>query len=227
MKDKKPLMWIPIYIDKHLFGSTRQELEPDERSVWMDLLVFSGKDDGHVRANEGVPYPNAQLAGIFLVPEELLNRTIKKCIKYGKINILKDKTMYLPSWKTYPLSDRHIRRLKDAMSAKPDMMSAKPDAKRREEKNREENINIYIEEFNEFWEIYNLKIAKQDAEKAFKALRKKDIEFQIIKNAVKGYANHLYNEKQKGFDKQQMYPATFLRNEKWKDFVGVKRKTSL
>ncbi len=112
MKDKKPLDWIPVYIDKHLFGSTRLELEPDERSVWMDLLVLAGKDNGYVRANEGVPYPREQLAGLFLVSEELLNRTIKKCssIKIKKIAILKDKTLYLPSWIKYTLSPRHKRR---------------------------------------------------------------------------------------------------------------------
>lgn len=154
MKDKKPLTWIPVYIDKHLFGSTRQELEPDERSVWMDLLVFSGKDDGHIRANEGVPYPNAQLAGIFLVPEDLLNRTIKKCIKYGKIKILKDGTMYLPSWKNYRLSDRHVRRLASEMSAQEDMMSKKRDTKsierveNRKSIEREEGkkINLHAEQ---------------------------------------------------------------------------------
>lgn len=150
MKDKKPLTWIPLFIDKHLFGSTRYELDPAERSVWTDLLAFSGKDNGHIRANEGVPYPLAQLAGIFLVPEELLKRTIRKCIKYGKIEILKDKTMYLPSWNIYRLSDRHIRRVDDEMSAKPDTMSAKPDAKsidrieNRKSIEREEEVKINI-----------------------------------------------------------------------------------
>lgn len=139
MKDKKPLTWIPLFIDKHLFGSTRYELDPAERSVWIDLLAFSGKDNGHIRANEGVPYHLRQLAGIFNVPEDLLKQTIEKCIKYGKIKILKDDTMYLPSWENYRLSDRHIRRLKDTMSDKTDIMSDEPDAKsiEREEKERE------------------------------------------------------------------------------------------
>lgn len=112
MKDKKPLDWIPIYIDKHIFGSTRLELEPDERSVWQDLLILSGKDNGHIRANEGVPYPLEQLSGLFVVKMELLKRTIKKCSskEVGKIEIQEDGTMYLPSYPTYKLSARHKRR---------------------------------------------------------------------------------------------------------------------
>ena len=82
-------------------------------------------------------------------------------------------------------------------------------------------------EFDVFWNIYNLKIAKKDALNAFKSLRGKDISFDTIKEAVKGYANHLKNERDGGFDKKQMYPATFLRNEKWNDFIGVKYEPPL
>jgi hypothetical protein len=126
LKDKKPLNWIPIYIDKYLFGSTRIELEPDERSVWMDLLVLAGKDSGHIRANEGVPYLTTQLAGMLIISEELLNRTIEKCVNYGKIKILEDKTLYIINWKQYQFSPRHIRRV-NSMSKEKDDMSPKED----------------------------------------------------------------------------------------------------
>jgi len=128
LKNKKPLDWIPIYIDKHLFGSTRLELEPDERSVWMDLLVLSGKDRGFIRANESVPYLSAQLAGMLVISEELLERTINKCVskEIKKIIIQKDGTLYLPSWEQYAFTPRHKRRF-ESMSAKTDTVSAKGD----------------------------------------------------------------------------------------------------
>jgi len=120
MKDKKPLDWIPLYIDKHLFGSTRLEFEPDERSVWTDLLALAGKDKGFIRANEGCPYQPAQLAGMLVIPLELYERTIAKCSskEIGKIEILPDGTMYLPSWPEYKLSDRHKRRFEENEEAK-------------------------------------------------------------------------------------------------------------
>jgi len=89
--------------------------------------------------------------------------------------------------------------------------------------NKIKEEKIYKKEFDIFMKIYDLNVAGEDAFKAFKALRRKGITFQTIKDAVKGYANHLKVETWK----KQMYPASFLRNEKWKDFIGVEHKPSL
>lgn len=156
MKDKKPLDWIPLYIDKHLFGSTRRELKPDERSVWTDLLALSGKDEGHVRANEGCPFSIRQLSGLFEVPDELLKRTIKKCVKVGKIKILKDKTMYLPTWVNYRLSPRHKRRF-EVMTEEKDTMTENKDTIEEKSIEREEKSIVYIKPEEEV-DIHNLLI---------------------------------------------------------------------
>ncbi len=111
MKSKDSgLQWIPLYIDKWLWGSTRIELQPDERSVWIDLLVIGAKDEGYIRANEGCPYPPDQLAGMLRIPLELLQRTLEKCKKVGKITQELDGTYYLQNWEHYRLSRRHQRR---------------------------------------------------------------------------------------------------------------------
>jgi len=103
------LKWIPLWVDKWLFGSTRIELKPDERSVWIDLMVLSAKDEGYIRANESVPYSPEQLSGLLCINVELLLRTIERCKEVGKI-IGKDSALYLPSWQEYSLSMRHQRR---------------------------------------------------------------------------------------------------------------------
>ena len=88
--------------------------------------------------------------------------------------------------------------------------------------NNKINNNTYTEEFSQFWDYYNFKIAKQDTLKAFKALRRKGVTQEQVMEAAKGYFNHLKNEKvHSNFEKSMMYPATFLRNDKWKDFIGV------
>lgn len=156
MRKKEPLTWIPLYIDKWLYGSTREELEADECSVWIDLLALAGKDDGFIRANEGFPYSEARLAGLLGRPEELVHRTIEKCIKTftanpderPKLTRLPDGTLYVTNWAEYQLSDRHARRFSReasaqaaAMAGKADTMAGKPDARVEEsrvEKNREE-----------------------------------------------------------------------------------------
>jgi hypothetical protein len=116
-------LWIPLWIDKWLFGSTRIELDPDERSVWLDLLVIASKNEGYIRANENTPYPDSQLAGLLIIPVELLERTVEKCIKYEKITRNENGTLYVINWKKYQFSDRHKRRV----SEKTDTMSEKTD----------------------------------------------------------------------------------------------------
>jgi len=91
------------------------------------------------------------------------------------------------------------------------------------EKQQNEEEELFKKEFDEFYDIYDLKVAPDDALKAFKALRRKGVTFKTIMEAVKGYSNHLKNEPWK----KQMYPATFLRSNRWKDFVGVKYESPL
>ncbi len=111
MEKKETKLWIPFYVDKWLFGSTRIDLTPEERGVWIDLLAIAAKDDGHIRANVGVPYPLEQLSGFLRVPVSLLRRTITKCLKKGKLTRCKDRTLFISSWSKYQFTDRHRRRV--------------------------------------------------------------------------------------------------------------------
>jgi len=141
MKKRKADPWFPFWIDKWLFGSTRIELEPDERGVFVDLMAFSKKDDGYIRANEGVPYLEIQLCGYFNITSELLNRTIEKCIKYKKAKRLKDGTIYMLSHDVYSLSARQERRIEGEMATKPATVAKKTATERekRRDKIRRDN----------------------------------------------------------------------------------------
>ena len=108
--------WIPLWVDKWIFGSTRIELQPDERSVWVDIMAIASKDNGFIRANPETPYPPQQLAGLLCISEELLNRSLEKFIETGKIkkcgNLVENNFtgFYIINWAEYQLSDRHKRR---------------------------------------------------------------------------------------------------------------------
>lgn len=117
--------WIPLWVDKWLFGSTRIELLPDERSVWVDLMALASKDNGYIRANENTPYPHEQLAGLLCISVELLNRTLNKCCNdpINKLTITKENTLFINSWEDYKLSERHQRRF--SMSDNEDTVSTK------------------------------------------------------------------------------------------------------
>lgn len=124
MKRGKSYDWIPLWIDKWLMGSTRFELEPAERSVFIDFMVMAAKDDGFIRANVEMGYPLEYLAQTLNVPADILLSTIDKCIKFKKLDKKKNGIFYIKNWKPYSLSSRHKRRL---VSEYPDMLSAKAD----------------------------------------------------------------------------------------------------
>lgn len=136
MKNRDDSMeWIPLWIDKWIFGSTRIELQPDERSVWVDLMAVASKDNGYIRANPDTEYPPQQLAGLLCISEELLNRTLQRCLETKKIAKSENGAgYYILNWATYQLSDRHRRRFfsnvaeKEHMSLKTDTMSPEADA---------------------------------------------------------------------------------------------------
>jgi uncharacterized protein YdaU (DUF1376 family) len=87
--------------------------------------------------------------------------------------------------------------------------------------------DIIEKEFSDFWEAYPVKLKKNDAEKAFRALRKK-IDLETIVKAFNGYIDFLKDKRLKeNFPQTPMYPATFLREERWKDYLDFQYKPSL
>jgi len=137
------MQWFPLWVDKWIFGSTRIEFQPDERAVWVDLMAIAAKDNGHIRANPTTPYPLRQLAGLFCITEELLQRTIQRCLETNKLeeNFItsqpkskigqsdEEKVFVgyrIVNWEVFQLSGRHKRRFQ-IMSSKADTMSKKAD----------------------------------------------------------------------------------------------------
>lgn len=115
MKKRTGDDWFPFWIDKWLLGSTRDELTVEQCAVWVDFLALSYKDDGYIRANEGIPYPLKRLAGLLNRPEELIQQTIDRCLEsdVNKLRREPDGTLYVISHPDYELSKRHKSRLKE------------------------------------------------------------------------------------------------------------------
>lgn len=133
MKRGRTYDWIPLWRQKWLMGSTRFELEPGERSVFLDFLCLAGNDDGFIRANPETPYPNAYLANTLRVPIELLERTIQKCQAVGKLCHDEHDCLYICNWNEYQLTERHKRRLMDVDRPQPGSSSEDEDGKSKTE----------------------------------------------------------------------------------------------
>jgi hypothetical protein len=104
MKRGRTYDWIPLYRQKWLWGSTRLELDPAERGVFIDLLCIAGNDDGFIQANPSMPYPVGQLAGMLCVPVEIVESTISKCLQFGKLERKENGILFVVNWNNYSLS---------------------------------------------------------------------------------------------------------------------------
>ena len=95
------LAWLKLYADEWLRGSTRFELSPAERSVFIDLMamarlskhpgvVCAGKyGDGSLKG-----YPKGFICGTLVISEALFESTIQKCTTYEKIIVTYDSESY-------------------------------------------------------------------------------------------------------------------------------------
>jgi len=132
---KKPLSWLPWRVDSWLYGSSRHELTRAQRSDFLDLALFSAKDDGWIRANETMPYPISQLAGMLCVQPEELEETIERCIAVGKITRHRNGILRITNYETYKLTDRWRREL-DKKPLSPSPSSKNKSKKRRGEESK-------------------------------------------------------------------------------------------
>jgi uncharacterized protein YdaU (DUF1376 family) len=89
------------------------------------------------------------------------------------------------------------------------------------------NSNLKEEEFSLFWDSYPIKEGKQDALRAFKALRK-TVPLETIARAFNGYMDFLKHERLKNnFDRRPKLAATLLRGDRWKEYLDFKFKAPL
>lgn len=112
-RPRKPMPWIPLDVAKWLDGSTREELDHDERAIWIDMLCLAARHRGLIGANpdDALPYSLSRLAGILYAEEELVKRTIDKCIRIGKLERLDSGLLKVIKWDKYQLSDSYRRSL--------------------------------------------------------------------------------------------------------------------
>lgn len=100
--------WIKMWINECLEGTIRFDFEPDERCVWYELLLLAGRcrQEGVIAAGPGRPYPRRWIAGILNISEELLDRTLLKCVETERISDNNDGIAILNWMKYQPEYDR-------------------------------------------------------------------------------------------------------------------------
>ncbi len=99
--------WIKLWIKESLLGTIREDLTPDERSVWYDFLLLAGNSrvPGTICSNESTPLPIKRIAGILNTSEALIERGIKKFEDSGRIGKDKNGVIHILNWEKYQYSD--------------------------------------------------------------------------------------------------------------------------
>ena len=248
MKKRVPdKFWFPWWPDKWIFGSIRIECTLEERAIWVDLLSLASKDNGHIRANEEMPYPVEQLAGMLRVPKETLSKAIEKFINLkdkngkGKLTKTKEGTLYVTKWEKYQFSESYLRvqkyREKESDSRHGNAKSLQCNKKtlpynntlnnNKINNNKEKAESLHEKLFKDFWEAYPKKVAKDYAKEKFMILMRKGVSKELIKG-FNGYIDYLKMRKTKdNFNQEVLNPATFLMKNRWKDYIDFKYKPRL
>ena len=95
--------WVKFWVAECIDGSVREQLEPDERGVWYDLIILSARCrvPGVISSNEAEPMSHRRIAGILNISEELLERTLTKCREQQRLTIDKAGLITILNWSKY------------------------------------------------------------------------------------------------------------------------------
>jgi len=119
MRGQQKMTWVKLYITGWLHGSIRYQLEPDERGVWADLIAMAGQclSGGTICDNGGVAFPRQYIANQLNIPLELLERTIEKCKKEGRIHENKG-VIIIANWSAYQSEYERQKKYRQSASDK-------------------------------------------------------------------------------------------------------------
>ena len=94
--------WFKLHANECLNGSIRWQLTAEERGVWYDLLVFSAvcSNTGLISDRDGNAFPLAFIANRLNINQELLETTIEKCQKEGRLTF-SDGVIQISNWNKY------------------------------------------------------------------------------------------------------------------------------
>ena len=94
--------WVKMWVNECLEGTIRFDFSPAERGVWYDLIMLAGRCrvPGTISANENTAYPHSYIAGLLNIDLKLLEKTLEKCKKSGRVTE-DERGIHLLNWDHY------------------------------------------------------------------------------------------------------------------------------
>lgn len=157
--------WIKLWTQEWIGGTTRKELQADERSVWADFLTLAGDspDPGKICFYPGVPLTDDQLCKALRITPELLDRARAKMLEFDKIKINQD-IIHIVNWEHYQGEYERLRRWRSEKQNEKQNETPKQNCQRKHQKKRDtrpdqtrpEDINTTTTRDQDFAEITTL-----------------------------------------------------------------------
>lgn len=94
--------WIKLYCYERLHGSVPAQLEPEERSVWDELMCLAGLCglEGLIADHDSRPFTHSYIAHELHISEALLEATLAKCKEEGRVQE-DEHGLHIVNWKVY------------------------------------------------------------------------------------------------------------------------------
>lgn len=129
--------WVKLWTQEALFGTTRSELNPEERSIWWDFLALAGDSTtpGIIQIAPGIPYDDRQLSGLLNVPRSLLRRARDKMVEHGKVRI-EGGSIRICNWEHYQADYVRVQRHRERVTSETPMFPVTPETPSPEEEGR-------------------------------------------------------------------------------------------
>lgn len=110
-------LWIKLWAQEVLHGTTLKELEPDERAVWFELLCAAGDSviPGKVCISDDIGFTDAQLCSLLKVNSKLLQRSLKVLEDVKKIKTNGNNIIEIVNFAKYQGTDEDLEKRKEYM----------------------------------------------------------------------------------------------------------------
>jgi hypothetical protein len=213
--------WIKLYVDQCLHGSMIEELNAEQRWLWIGLLLLAGESSipGIIfrRKNaDGKPigFSGITIAEMLDVNIDVYVDGIKRMINKEKISIDKTGVIHILNWEKYQSEYQRQKRYRYGYRKNcnfSDDIDTETDTETDTEKKKAENTGPLFEELWKSWPSEG-RFKKKHCQAKFAALCKAG-KLDEFRAAHRGYLKYLeYQERERNFKQNAMYLSTFFNN---------------
>lgn len=234
-------MWVKLWVNEWLEGTTRGEMSDAQRAFWIDLLAMAGRSryPGVVCAGKGpdgkfIGYSINKYQGLMSEPIDV-EETLALFVRTGKVCIEVTSTaprllaVELLNWEKYQSEYQRQKPYRQKAKLQRSDTGSYTEGHTTEgevevegEVERKPSATKPVAAFATFWTVYPRKVHKPEAKKAWAKIIGADGNVQVIVAAVENW------KRSEQWQDQQFipHPAKFLNQRQWEDEVPVGRRES-